>query len=103
MIVVGLLLRFSNLSRFFFLRLQPLHNLFCLFILIDHNVTDAKVCDHNGGQAEHVIGILIDYRLVVSDCFVVAFQDKEDVGNVQLPGLVVCTKLSTLSEELFNN
>jgi hypothetical protein len=80
--VVSLLLSLSNLSCFFFLSLKPLHNLLGLLIFIDHDVADAEVCDHDGCQTKHVVCILIDYRLIVSDCFVVAFQDEKDMGNV---------------------
>lgn len=102
-VMVGLFFSLGYFSCFFFLGLQPLHYFLCLLVLVDHDITDTEVGNHNGSQTQHVVSILIDDRLIVPDSFVVALKNEEDVGHVQLPSLMVCTKLSALSEQLFNH
>lgn len=98
-----LLLILCHFGRFLFLGLEPLHYLFCLFVFVHHDVTDAKVGNNNGSQAKHVIIVFLDYWFVVADGFVIAFEDKKYVGNIKLPDIMVGTKFRTLSKELLHN
>lgn len=98
MIVVRLLFSFCHFSCFLFLSLQSFHDFLSFFVLVDHDVADTKVGNDNSSEAEHVIRVFVDDGFVVSDGLVVSFEDEEDMGDIQLPDLVVRTELCTLSE-----
>lgn len=103
MVVVSLFFSFCHFSCFLLLSLKPLHDFLSFFIFVDHDIADAEVGNNNSSEAEHVICVFIDDGLIVSDSFVVSLKDKEDMGYIQLPDLMVCTELCALSEQLFHN
>lgn len=103
MVVVGLLLCFSHFSCFFLFCLKSLHDLFSLFVLVDHDIAHTEVGYHDSCKTEHVVSVFIDYGLIITDCLIIPFKDEKYVGHVQFPSLVVGTEFCTLSEKLLHN
>jgi len=102
MIVVGLFLSFCHFCSLLFFSLQPFHDFLSLLVFVDHDIADTEISNNYGCQTEHIICILADDGLIISDCFIISFQNKEDMGYIELPSLVVSTELGTLSEEFLN-
>jgi hypothetical protein len=103
MIVISLIFIFCHLCRFILFDFQSLHDFLSLFVFVDHDVAHTQIRDYNGSQTKHVVCILVDNWLVISNGFIVLFENKENVSNVQFPSLMICTKLCGLSEQFLYN
>lgn len=103
MVVIGLFLGLSHFSCFFFFCFKSFHDFLCLLVFVDHDIADAEIGNHDGGEAQHVVCIFIDDRFVVPDGFVISFEDKEDMGDIKFPGLMIGTELCALPEQFLND
>jgi len=59
------------LRSFLLFYFQPAHNIFCLFVKVDHNVAHTQVRDYDGSQVQQILAMLLYDRFVVADSFLV--------------------------------
>ena len=98
MVLIRLLLSLSYFCCFFLLCLKSFHDLLSFLVFVHHDVTHAKIGNHDSCETKHIVGIFVDNWLIVSDGFIVPLEDKENMSYVEFPGFMICTKLGTLSE-----
>jgi hypothetical protein len=102
MVVICLFLCLGHFGCFFLFGFKSLHYVFGLLVFIDHDIAYTKIGDNNSSETKHVISIFGDNRLIIPDSLIVSFEDKENMGNIKLPSLMIGTKLSTGPKELLD-
>ena len=70
-------------------------------VLAVHDIGDAEVGEHDCSDRQDVIHLPSNEGLVVSDCFGEPVSlHEEDMGHIELPGLMLTAELSRLSKDL---
>ena len=100
--VESLFCRFLD-SDSIFLLLDALHEFLGICILTGHNVRNTEIGENDSGDAQKIIHLSSDEWFVVSDGVpVLVVLHEEDVGNVELPGLVLTAELGGLPEDFLH-
>mmetsp|Transcript_35995 Transcript_35995/g.119196 ORF Transcript_35995/g.119196 Transcript_35995/m.119196 type:complete len:432 (-) Transcript_35995:451-1746(-) len=90
--------------RLLLLSLHAPHQLLRVLVLRGHDVGDAQVREHNRGDRRDGVGGTLDHRLIVAyRLSELRLLQKEDMGHVELPELVLGAKLGALPEELLDH
>ena len=98
-----LLGRLLDSDTLFFL-FDALHQLLSISILARHDVADTEVGQHNGGDGKKIVHLTANEWLIVANSVtVLVVLHKEDVGNVELPSLVLRAELCGLAEDLLHH
>ena len=88
----------------FFLLLYALHEFFSVGVLAGHDIADTKVSKDDGCDREQVVHLSANERFIVADCVsILVVLHEEDVGDVELPCLVLTAELSRLTENLLHH
>mmetsp|Transcript_52003 Transcript_52003/g.105969 ORF Transcript_52003/g.105969 Transcript_52003/m.105969 type:complete len:428 (-) Transcript_52003:371-1654(-) len=96
---VGLAVRHSLL-----LLLDLSEEVLCLLVERGHDVRHAQVCEHHRRHLQQLLLVALDKGLVVPDRLVeLVLLHEEDVRDVELPHIVLATKLRTLAEDLLDH
>mmetsp|Transcript_6533 Transcript_6533/g.9863 ORF Transcript_6533/g.9863 Transcript_6533/m.9863 type:complete len:305 (+) Transcript_6533:239-1153(+) len=98
-LAVGLRVRHALL-----LLLNLAHELLGLLVLAGHDAAHAEVGQHYGRGRQDVVAVLLHNRVVVPDRLLeLGLLHEEDVGHVQLPGVVLRAELRGLAEQALHH
>ena len=78
--------------------------LLSISIVARHDIADTEVGQHNGGDGKKIVHLTANEWLIVANSVtVLVVLHEEDVGNVELPSLVLRAELCGLAEDLLHH
>mmetsp|Transcript_118046 Transcript_118046/g.376387 ORF Transcript_118046/g.376387 Transcript_118046/m.376387 type:complete len:416 (-) Transcript_118046:800-2047(-) len=95
--------RLGRICHLLLLLLHQPHELLGLLVGGGHDVGHAEVRQDDGRDAQQVVVVFPDKGLVVADALLELLLHEEDVGDVELPRLVLRAELGGLAENLLDH